>query len=854
MDSARWKQVQELFHRAFELDEGGLEKLFEQTRPVDPELEMEVRRLLKEDRKAGTEWERNLSQLAGTATESALPREDLGQYRFVRLLGSGGMGMVFEGEHTATGRRVAIKVLRSGELSAASRERFATEQRALARLDHPSIARLYSSESFRDGTPCFVMEYVEGESLTAYCLNNNCSLTDRMQLFRQVCEAVQHAHERGVIHRDLKPSNILVKKNGAIRLLDFGIAKQLDAETPMTVTGAAPAPMTLAYAAPEQVRGGTSGTQTDIYSLGATLYELLTGKPPFNLSSMTPATVETVICSQAPKRPSSAALEAGAKHGLRQSGVDWRDLDLLCLTAMHKDPLQRYRSVDALIRDVDHWLAHEPLDARQESTWYRLSKFGRRNKRSIVIAAALGSVAVATAGWFTWNLSVARDEAIRQQARTKRVEQFVFSIFQNGNASVGFSKNTTALTLLERSRRQAEALQAEPQFQRELYSVLGSLYGNLGQFGIAERLLSAAHARLESDKGQSVEIARSLIALSSLWADQSNYSKADVYARRALTTLNGNKTATQLDIAAAEMALGRAVLLNRDFHQAQVLLEDALRRQTLGSAEESDKADTRNLLAQTYQVAGNYTEASKQIETALAIHRKVYADLDPRIGQDFQTFGDIRILQFRLPEAEDAYTRTLQIYDAWYGPGHPKSIESRIMLGQALVNRGRLTSGRRFLSEGLTAGRQIMGENHPDILFAVMAMGTLEQDSGNYDAARIYFKRALAGLLATFGENTEPVAIAEGNLGTLELKADNAARAEVLYRSALKTLEHLLPGSGSAGRLQINLGKALAQLRRYREAEGELREGIAVLRREPDKRPEEIERAESALEQVRRHL
>ena len=189
-----------------------------------------------------------------------------------------------------------------------------------------------------------------------------------MELFRQVCEAVQHAHERGVIHRDLKPSNILVKKDGAVRLLDFGVAKQLDAETSLTATGVAPVPMTLAYAAPEQVSKGLSGTHTDIYSLGATLYELLTGKPPFNLERMTPAAVEAAISHRDPKRPSSLSAEGHAKGG------DWRDLDLLCLTAMHKDPARRYRSADALIRDVNHWLAHQPLDTRQASAWYRLTK------------------------------------------------------------------------------------------------------------------------------------------------------------------------------------------------------------------------------------------------------------------------------------------------------------------------------------------------------------------------------------------------------------------------------------------------------------------------------------------------
>ena len=172
MDPALWRKVQQLFHEAAELSGETLAELLEQTRLVDAKLAAAVRRLLQEDQKLSADWERDVSQIAGAAvasTEISLPRENLEHYRFVRLLGSGGMGTVFEGEHTGTGQRVAIKVLRSGALSGASRERFATEQRALARLEHPSIARLYGSESFRDGTPCFVMEYVEGESLIEHC-------------------------------------------------------------------------------------------------------------------------------------------------------------------------------------------------------------------------------------------------------------------------------------------------------------------------------------------------------------------------------------------------------------------------------------------------------------------------------------------------------------------------------------------------------------------------------------------------------------------------------------------------------------------------------------------------------------
>ncbi len=287
------------------------------------------------------------------------------------------MGVVYLAERTDLGSLVAIKVLRDAWLSPARRERFASEQRTLAQLNHPSIRRLYDADTLDDGTPWFVMEYVEGIPLTEYCREHRCSIDERLQLFRAVCEAVQYAHQRAVIHRDLKPSNILVKPDGTVRLLDFGIAKQLESleaplgKTDQTMTGLRL--MTPAYAAPEQIRGDGVGIHTDVYSLGVILYELLAGQLPFDLSKLTPGEAETVIVGREPEKPSAVANETtklpGANSGATSaSKTAWADLDVLCLTAMHKDTQRRYQSVEALTRDIDHYLRGEPLEARPDLT------------------------------------------------------------------------------------------------------------------------------------------------------------------------------------------------------------------------------------------------------------------------------------------------------------------------------------------------------------------------------------------------------------------------------------------------------------------------------------------------------
>jgi serine/threonine protein kinase len=303
------------------------------------------------------------------------------------------MGVVYLAERKDLGNVVAIKILRDAWLSPSRLKRFETERRTLARLNHPLIARLYDAATLPNGTPWFAMEYVDGVALNKYCESHNCSIEERLKLVRSICEAVQYAHDRGVIHRDLKPSNILVKEDGSVRLLDFGIAKQLDADgQPTDRTRITLRPMTPAYAAPEQLRGDAVGVQSDVYSLGVILYELLAGRLPFDVWQKTPPEAAAVLTTEDPAKPSLVARRGGMRTG------SWMDLDVLCLAAMQKDPARRYRSVQALIHDLDHYLKHEPLEARPDSPLYTLGKFLRRNWRSVATGAAmLTSIGIAIA-------------------------------------------------------------------------------------------------------------------------------------------------------------------------------------------------------------------------------------------------------------------------------------------------------------------------------------------------------------------------------------------------------------------------------------------------------------------------
>jgi len=402
MDPVRWERAQAIFHRALELaDAPARSRFLHESCGDDDAMRAEIERMLDQDARASL-LDFDVTEIAGKlfAGELSSSFRSSSPYRIHRMLGEGGMGVVYLAERTDLGNLVAIKILRDGWLSPERRSRFAAEQRTLAQLNHPSIARLYDASTLPDGTPWFVMEYVDGVPVTEYCRQNHCSLDHRLKLIRAVAEAVQYAHDHGVVHRDLKPSNILVKADGSLRLLDFGIAKQIHPDGAATLTQFRP--MTPAYASPEQLRGEPVGVLTDVYSLGVVLYELLTGRLPFDLKNKTASEAEALIATAEPPNPSAFQKQSGLK-------ATNTDLDALCLTAMDRAPARRYRSVAALLRDIDHYLNRQPLEARRDFWRSSLSNLTRRYGRTISAAVAILVVVFAA---IALTLAVSRKPAV----------------------------------------------------------------------------------------------------------------------------------------------------------------------------------------------------------------------------------------------------------------------------------------------------------------------------------------------------------------------------------------------------------------------------------------------------------
>jgi serine/threonine protein kinase len=428
MTRQRYQVVRELFHLAIERQVSQRAAFLDQACPADPELRAEVERLLACDQQ-----ESPFMETPAFVAENAMPCRDaalvpgrrVGPYQIVHEIGFGGMGTVYLAERAdgAYQKQVAIKLVKRGLDTDDVLRRFHNERQILANLDHANIAKLLDGGTTDDGLSYFVMDYVEGCPIDVYCDDHTLPTIERLKIFCTICSAVSYAHRHHVVHRDLKPSNILVTPEGVPKLLDFGIAKVLHRQIVSGQTEGLPAtqgPMTLYYASPEQVRGETITTASDVYSLGVLLYQLLTGHWPYHLRSDTPQEIERVICEEHPERPSAAIdrveevpgnegmspltltpasvseTRDGQPYRLRQRLVG--DLDNIVLMALRKEPARRYACVDQFSDDLRRYLEGKPVRGRPDTLIYRSGKFIKRNPTSVMVSAVMAIGLLVTIG------------------------------------------------------------------------------------------------------------------------------------------------------------------------------------------------------------------------------------------------------------------------------------------------------------------------------------------------------------------------------------------------------------------------------------------------------------------------
>jgi serine/threonine-protein kinase len=840
-DAERYARIEALFHAASELPAAERDAWLRAQCGEDEALRARVAAMLAADEEGPALLERGLAAAALgvlVTPEPALPRQTFGPYRVTGVLGEGGMGVVYRAVRDDLKSEAAVKILRDASLSPARRERFAFEQRALAQLNHPAIARLYDADTLGDGTPWFAMELVEGEPITAHAKRNALSVVAKLRLFRDVCEAVKHAHAHAILHRDLKPSNILVRPDGGVKLLDFGIAKPLETlDDPAGKTRTGLRLMTPAYAAPEQVRGEALGVHTDVYSLGVVLYELLAGRLPFDLEGRTPSEAGRILTQQAPKKPSAYVVGEERTHTTRGPGRSaWADLDVLCMTAMHPDPARRYPTVDALERDVERYLEDRPLEARGDSFGYRAGKFVRRHAPAVTAAAAAFVALVSVVGFYTWRLEAARDAAQAEAQRAQRIRQFMTDLFEGHDSEAGPSDTLRVISMLAQGVQDAPKLASEPAAYADLERTLGSIYQQLGHLSTAESLLTSAlgHAR-HLRPADPQDVASDMVTLALIRSDEGHHDAAVTLAREALAFAKQSLKPGDLVIAQATAGLGHALLLHEKYVDAMPVLREAERLYRAPGTPEKDLADVMTLTANVHFYQGDFAASDSISRIVLEMTKQMYGPRHPNVADDLIDLGASQDDEGHYEQAVRDFRDALDITRSWYGPDSPKTADNELMLARGVIWLQRYDEADSLLHRALAILRHAYGPDHTTVAGAYNEIGNIQLSRHQYAAAESSFTESARIYRKLFGDHSSKLGIALANIGSIGLQSGDNHRAEVFFRRALSAYEGAIPtGSFDFGVSRIKLGRALLRQKRYAEGEHETLAGYNVLAAQSD--------------------
>lgn len=847
----RWQQIETLFAQARVLppDERAA---FLDTACEDDTLRADLDRLLASHDQAD-------NFLSGLDTEraSALLTEEneqeeeslVGPYRLVREVGRGGMGAVYLAER-ATGQfqqQVALKLIKRGMDSDAILRRFLHERQILARLHHPSIARLYDGDVTDDGRPYFAMEYVEGTPLTTYCDAHRLDIDARLRLFQEICRAVQYAHQNLVVHRDLKPSNMLVTEAGELKLLDFGIARLLDEDGGGTVlTEAGYRMMTPEYAAPEQVQGGAITTATDVYALGVLLYELLTGHRPYQFEQRTPDAMARHLAETDPERPSTVVRRTTESHhsdgttetitpeaisqkrGLAPDRLRQRlsgDLDAVLLKALRKEPDRRYASAEAFLEDIKRHLAGLPVQARPDAMGYRIRKFMQRHRTGVVAATLVVLALLGGLGAALWQANVARQEA----ATATAVSDFVVRLFEEADPDASPGEDVTARALLERSPEQIEReLAGQPKTQAEMLEVVSRLHMALGLYEETEPILQQALALRRAHFGPThPETAEILSLLGSLASSQSQYDDAETHLRDALQMQQAAYGLEHLEVALTQSRLG-TVFLRKD----KLVEAESLNRQVLATRHRflppahPDLADAMTALAYVLRRAGNYgDEPDSLYRHALTIQQQYHGDLHSATLEAMSLYSNFLQDKGDLEQAEALSRQELDLARQLYGEEHPSTGHSYHTLGRLMSIQGHAEAADSLYRAALRVYRATYGNEHAYVGVTLSNLGAVQIDLEKYDEAEWLLREALDVYRKRYGREHWYVAISTNELARLAKKTGDEGRAEQHYREALALFRTSRPpGHPITGTSLQELGALLLKQGLATEAEPLLRE------------------------------
>lgn len=745
VDETEWRAVQSLFEELVDLSAD--EQTRRLTKSKYPEHIVEqAAALLTASRSEGI-LDMAAPSMDNTSTQPAsytslAEGQEVGGFTIDRLIGRGGMGEVYLARRTSADfeQLVALKLLRA---EAADRgDAFMRERRLLARLEHPGISRLIDAGIAPDGRPYMAMEYIDGQSIDQYCRAHQCSLEQRLDLFRDVCDAVSYAHANLIVHRDIKPSNIMIDKNGKVRLLDFGIAKLLDDTSLVPAT--TQAMLTPDYAAPEQLDGDEPTVAADVYALGIVLYELVCGKGPWRRDGASvPAIIRRVLYED-PALPSKAASENGAPV---PAGQIAGDLDAIIMKAMRKNPIDRYRSVADLATDVRRHQELKPVHARDGSTRYMVGRFVRRYRWAVAASTAAIAALLIGAGGIALQArqtAIERDVALDEARRSGAVSQML-TVMLRDSAEFGDADNISVKEMLAKSSTRLVATLDTSAKSADLILTLFDLFVNLEDPAGADALIRKAMER-GIGKGDAVATARLKMRAATSAASLGRIDEVAPLLDAAEPVFRADPDRYRYELV--DMNLARAQLLRRSNKLDEAI---ALLVKTLPDAEIAYAGKDRDLLL-VYNNLLVYMIEANQLDAMLPVFAQADALIKKTSQQETMTglaitqLKALRLVKLDQPApAERILQQVVARRRALFGSSAGLAVDL-IQLGRAQIALGKFGQAQPTLTEAYALAEKFMTANAIPTFVAGAALAEAQAETGNIDASRKTITRLVQSL------------------------------------------------------------------------------------------------------------
>ena len=744
-DRDHWRALEPLLDRALELSPTQRAAWLDALGVTSPELAAELTSLLADDDEAERRG------FLSMPVELSLAGMVVGAYTLERPLGHGGMGSVWLARRT-DGRfegRAAVKLLNLALLTGAGQERFRREGSVLARLEHAGIARLFDAGVSPTGQPYLVLEYVDGQRIDDYVRAHGLGPVAIVRLFLDVLDAVAHAHASLIVHRDLKPSNILVRRDGAVKLLDFGIAKLLDddAGTPRTTTMEDARALTPEYAAPEQIRGEAITTAADVYALGVLLYVLLSGRHPATDGCRTPLqAVEALLADVTP----------------RTLGLG--DLDFVLRRALKHHPVERYQTVGLLTDDLQRWLRHEPVRAGPDSLAYRARKMVRRHRA----ATAAGVLAVLVAGtWFTVVLQDrarvrrALAEATASAHKAEQVTDFALDMFDNSGNRLATPDSVTARDLLERGVMRAHELSAQPATEAQMLDLIGRIRMQMGDYEGARPVLQEALDIRRRELGDDhSDVASSLMHIAALISASDQHDTAALpLLRRALAIRRQRFGDADPLTTDALYQLGSELHMAGHYQAARPLFDDWLRLVRKQPPQLTPtRAEQLSTMASIMEFTRQLARADTLREEVLTLDRVLHGNAHSQVASDLSELGSSRLQLGDTVSADTLLHQAVAVFRSGYPKGHPQLANSLRNLGYLLVERDRWAEADTVWKECAAAYRQFTGDESLGYQNALAFTGLTAERLGRHAEAERTLRTVLASEIA---KRPEPNPVAD---------------------------------------------------------------------------------------------